>query len=263
MLLHDIPLNLRDEGPPEPAAYFIEKAEFKKLNELIDEFAMGSIQTDLIFCYLNMIFAGCLAEWEDDFRKDLGRKKEDMVGLIDFLKEFSDKKLSLLKVDFIAKRSHKQQGVAPVERTFTGHIAMQFLEELFAAYESIPSYKTAKMMYDGHVKYGSVNMTRGYKNMRKQKQSYYANVLYRHINKTIFLPPEEMQEWSDIVRHRYTLLKKHPQKQRYLFVGKLMLMSGLLVYEEDPDENTIIDLIKKKIKVPKKTKAAPMQRREK
>jgi hypothetical protein len=258
-LFQDKPF-LLTEHDTYPKEYFIGIEEWKNLTGLIKEFGMEKIQEDLIFCYLNMVFAGATSEWKDNFHKELFEKEEEFVRLVDFMQEVSEDKLVLQSVTFVSKGFKAGGSVnTPPVLTIKGHIAMQTLEKVLGSYKSSTDAKTTEMVYEMQKGKARPDMTAGRKNQRKQKQHYYAVAIFNHMRKNLDIHPEGMGDWDKFIDYARQMKKKHPQRRRFLFIGKLMNMSGLLNNRES-DDLALIDVIKKKLTPYLKNQKARTQR---
>lgn len=130
-------------------------------------------------------------------------------------------------------------------------MATGFLEDLFTLFNQVPIYEILSQFAASQKERRNNTPYMGHKNSQKQAQSYYANALINHFKKTLFLPDLQLMDEPEKFKEYIESKGLYSERKLYIFIGRLMLLSGLLKDHEDSSVDVIADLIKKKISTPK------------
>jgi len=232
--------------------YFVPSVELRKVRSLFTQFKMPDhIQTDLTWSYLNMAFAGSDAVASDQEYSTLDRNIDKLHQVLDFLKELADQeiKITYMQIDATAagKNKHSAAGEKRSIRV-TGRLDIGFMEDLLALYPKVEAYSSINAFHEVEKKHGKSDHNMGHKNARKHAQSYYAGMIFTYLRNTLFEGLGALTNDMPALKAETERLKKrYPDRQLYLFIGRLMHLSELLPLPEDYPDDSLIDLIKKKI----------------
>jgi len=237
--------------------FFIPKSELKKLRQIFEQFHLpGSLRPELIWCYLNMVFASTDAVRGEQFRVRLDNSIHKLNETLDLLALLSQ---GAIKIDSVTihyseatggvvnkpVKSHSQKMIGPLD---TG-----YLEDTLKLFQQVESYDVLHKFHaiEKEKAPGKMERNMGHKNALKQSQSYYATVLYDFLLKNVFqsLRPftndlPRLQEETDKLKKIYS------DRQLIHFIGLVMLEARLLPPSAGEDESALIDLMKKKLAGP-------------
>ncbi|MBK6482327.1 MAG: hypothetical protein IPG01_04140 [Chitinophagaceae bacterium] len=235
--------------------YHIPETKYKAVVALLNEFNMPEqMHPDLIWAFLNMAFASCEATFSTNFYEELHWKKE-MFQALDMLEEFVQNKLLLRGVVFEYHErleGTNERGVPNFgnlkSRKFKGHIAAQFIQRVLQNYEATKDYEIVKMSYDHRQQYGESDMFMGHKNAEKHSQSYYSSVIFDYLRQYLFNSAFDLLgDHAKYVGEVKRLKKLYSRRKMFLFIGKLMILSGLLKVRPTSLNEDIIENIEKKL----------------
>jgi hypothetical protein len=232
--------------------YFVPSGELRKVKSLLTQFKMPDhIQTDLIWSYLNMALAGSDADATDQEYSTLDGNIEKLHQVLDFLKELADQQIKITYIQIDATGAGKKKHPATGEKRsirMTGPLDIGFMEDLLALYPKVEAFASINAFHEVEKEHGKSDHHMGHKNARKNAQSYYAGMIFTYLRNTLF---EELggltSDMPTLKAETERLKKRYPDRQLYLFIGRLMHLSELLPLPEDYLDDSLIDLIKKKI----------------
>lgn len=236
--------------------YYIPEREYKKVTALFTKFLLPEpMHKDLIWVYLNMVFASCEATFSTHFHEQSERNQKELFDVLELLEAFASDKILLRGIIFEFKdklsdgSKTKPPEYGPLKsKKIKGHVAAQFIEKVLQNYKASKGYETAQSMYDHRKQYGKPDMFFGHKNDEKQSQSYYSWRLFDYLNQYLFSGLFDLLPTPDEYEKEEARLKKlYSRRKRFLFIGKLMVLSGLLVMKPDSLEDDIIENIEKKL----------------
>lgn len=236
--------------------YYMPASKHKEASALLKEFKMPeNTHQDLMWAFLNMVFASCEATFSTNFFEELRWKQAEMRDALDMLEEFAQSKLLLrgIILEYRERLEGKDARGVPnfgvmKSRKFKGHIAAQFIEKVLQNYKAIKEYEIAKSSYDHHKQYGESDMFFGHKNAEKQSQSYYCSVIFDYLRQHLF--SSAFQFYGDKPKYEVEIkrLKKiYSRRKMFLFIGKLMMAAGLLKMKATAIDDDIIENIEKKL----------------
>lgn len=247
MLSNDAPLdpefNLR-------SVFYIPNKEHKNLIQIFNDHQIPEhMWPDLTWTYLNMCFAAGNALWSDNYHRNLQSNQKENFELLDLLEEILNQKKILRGFTLETRNVVGEQKYGPLTaKKFKGYVSAQFLEKILYKYKELSDYKIAKQSYDHLKENGFSDMVMGYKNHEKHKQSYYSNVIFDFLRQELFRPAYDLlNEWDKFAAIHKKMNRQYSRNKRFLFIGKLMLLSGLISSKKEMIDTEIIDLIKKKL----------------
>ncbi len=265
-LMVDIPIvNLTPEGKFTKEGvvgklkyFYLPKSEYQNLISIFQEFEIPKIYYgDLTYAFLSMVFAACNLSYIIQFQKEQHEKSNEFVEVMELLEEFSlyNKSLEGLTLEYKGlKENEKKERIAYgpiVTKKYKGHIAMKILESILQNYKTCTEYERAKISY-GFLKNGFSKSLylMGYKNEEQKSQAYYANTLWDYLRKHLFQPAIEMyvtenENWKQTF---IELRTKYSYNNRYLLIGRMMILAQLLTMKKDDSDKAVTDLIKKKLR---------------
>lgn len=130
-----------------------------------------------------------------------------------------------------------------------GHVAVQFIEEVLQNYKEAKRYSNAQRTHEHRQKYGKPDMFFGHKNSAKHSQSFYSGVIFDYLRQHLFSGLFDLLSDQEKYKVEQTRLhKKFSRRKMFLFIGKLMILSGLLEVKEDTFDDDIIETIEKKLR---------------
>ncbi|WP_121355799.1 hypothetical protein [Flavisolibacter nicotianae] len=238
------------------AYYYIPQKEHDKIHELFKEFVIPeSMHHDLIWVYLNMVFAACEATFSTNFYEQSERNQKELFDALELLEAFATGKILLRGISFEFKEKIRDgdRNLAPEygilkSRKIKGHVAAQFIEKVLQNYKASSGYETAQSMYDHRKQYGKPDMFFGHKNAEKQSQGYYASIMFDYLRQQLFNGLFDLLNLPEKYEKEYTRLQKmYSRRKRFLFIGKLMMLSGLLIMKEESLDEDVIENIEKKL----------------
>ena len=262
-LLHDQPLiNVSEDGRlskdgelGSPKHFYIPKSESESLRSLYKEFSMPvEIHDDLTTVFLSMVFASCTVTHTSNFHEEYTWKMKEFEKTFALLEQFEQDNLLLhaVTIEYKEKLSDhtrvKPSYVRPKFTKIKGHIAVQFLENILHNFKKIERISAYEGMLQSQKALVPFNPFMGHKNAEKQSQNYYASVILDYLRPKLFNPlfdllsnPPEYQKLETKLRRIYS------RRKLSLFIGKLMILSGLLKLKDDSNDEAIIDNLEKKL----------------
>ena len=241
--------------------FYISKNENLNLYTLFEEFKLPSrIHTDLIVAFLSMVFASCDSIESDLFNLENKRERKELQESFELLKQIVLGKSHLKTVSLRFENNlpaHTHTSAKPVrtqtkEIKIIGDVAIGFIEKVLQNYEQMDGYESYFRMYDQENRHGPVNLSKGYKNHEKKSQSYYSTVLFNYLRPKLFNSSFNLRTDIDHAKYEEEVKRLngiYPRRNMFLFIGKLMMLSGLLKFKSDSLDEQIIDAIKKKLTI--------------
>lgn len=237
--------------------FFIKKSELEKLDRVFERFHMPEhLRTELIWCYLNMVFASTDAVRGEQFQVRLETSLERLHTALDLLELLYDGKIKIESL--IVNYSDTAGGVTNKPPKFhsckmIGPLDTGFLEDALKLFRQVDSYEVLHKfrIIEKEKAPSKLGRNMGHKNALKQSQSYYATILYDFLLKNVFQSlREHTHDVARLTVETEKLKKIYSDRQLVHFVGMLMSEAGLLPKSEDQDETALIDLMKKKLTGP-------------
>lgn len=239
--------------------FYISKNENLNLYTLFEEFKLPlRIHTDLTVAFLSMVFASCDSIESDLFNLENKRERKELQELFELLKQIVLGKSHLKTVCIESEHklnissSAKLANPQTKEIKIRGDMTIGFIEKALQNYEQMDGYETYFRMFDQENRYGPVNLSNGYKNHEKKSQSYYSSVLFNYLRPNLFNSAFHLLTDSHYPKYEEEIKRLkgiYPRRNMFLFIGKLMMLSGLLKFKREPLDEQIIDAIKKKLTV--------------
>lgn len=262
-LFHDDPLmNVSEDGRflqegelGSPKYFYISKIENEILQSLYTEFSMPvEIHDDLTTAFLSMVFASCTITYSSNFHKEYIWKMKELEKIFDLLEQLEQDNLLLhaITIEYKEKlNNHTRTKPGYGQPKFTkikGHIAVQFIEKILENFKQIKGIENFERRYQSQKTYGPVDPFMGHKNAEKQSQSYYASVIVEYLRPKLFNPLFDLLSNSlAYKKEEMKLRRKYSRRKLSLFIGKLMIQSGLLKLKDDASDEDIIDNLEKKL----------------
>ena len=223
----------------QPKFYYFEPANHKVLLKTFADFKIPNrLHADLIWSYVNMWRAATLSTYADSFDKELKWKMSEFIEAMDVLVEFGEDKIQLqsLALKFKQKKELK----------IKGHVALQFLGTVLRKYRDSEEFDNAKLVYDQFKEYGYPDMKYGHKNYSSHKQTYYVSAILKYLRNELFHIDRTIEnDHKKYIEEVQRLKSSYPRDRLYLFIGKLMVISGLI---KNTSDDRLKERIKKKIK---------------
>lgn len=226
--------------------YYIPKGVHQNLTSLIQQFHLpATIHNDLIWVFLNMFFAATEAVYSTNFYKNFDKQCQQQVEILEFFEQLADGSNEIVDT----KISYRKKGAPPKTTkvlNLESEIVLPVLLAGIPAFQATEFYKAMKPFLDVYRQEPKHDLFFGHKNAEKHWQSYYAGVIYEYLQNTVFaglssVPKEQLEQETK------RLKKLFSQRKRFLFIGKLMELAGLLSSMEAKDDAGIIEVIKKKL----------------
>ncbi|HKR05367.1 MAG TPA: hypothetical protein VJY62_12100 [Bacteroidia bacterium] len=235
-----------------PGEYYLEKSEYDQLISIFKKLDFPEeYYADLIWGYLNMAFASCTAPRSNNYFRSMVKPQSELIDLIDLLEELSIGKKHVLGFTLVTRdiiEIRKKYG-PPRNHNFKGHLAAQFIEALLRDYKDHPKFEVPRGIYERNKLYGKTDMFHGHKNMEKDKQDYYATIIYEYVVRRVFTPAFnlmfDMNEFSASPAKK--MRQQYSKNQIFLLIGKMMELSGLFKEEKKATDEELIGRIKKKL----------------
>jgi hypothetical protein len=233
--------------------YFIAPAEWQRLLDLFQRFQLPErLHPELIWCYLNMVFAGAMSEAGEQFHVTLDDSMQKLYALFDALACISDGTHKVKTANITIEPVNPDTKIGKELQTLhlKGKLDTGFLDDVLKLYRGAEYFDTLNKFYevDKQKSPGKLRPHMGYKNDRKHKQSHYAWALFEYLLNNVF---SDLRAYTNdlpkMKQERDRLKKIYPDRQLCHFIGLLMLEAGLLSATDDMDDNTLIDLMKKKL----------------
>lgn len=251
--------------------YHIPELKYNEVLFLLRDFGIPEhLYDDLIWFYLNMVFAACEASSETKFNEETRKEHKEWFEAFGMLEDLASGKLSLeafsLEFRELTEEADDdiQSGLDKIKsKRFNSKKVIDHLIKIIHNYQIVESYEMEKFTYEAILETAKGgNSSKGFKNTTKAWQSYLSVVLFKYLTHQISnaevksIDPHfqhsgrDNNEWSSWSKRKI-----------YLFIGKLMIRSGLIELKDTSlDDNTIteniIDTIEKKIVPEIKSKEA-------
>jgi len=232
--------------------FFVPAIEMRKAKSLLEKFKIPEDRhADLTWSYLNMAFAGSEATASDQEYSSLDQNLDRLHQTLDFLKEVADQELKITYIHIDATTTERGKNSRPGEKRtikMTGRLDIGFMEDLLALYPKVEAFESINIFHEVEKKHGKSDHHMGHKNAQKHAQSYYAGMIFDYLIKTLFESLGALVGDMPTLKSETDRLQKcYPRRRLYLFIGRLMELSGLLLLPEDYCDDSLIDLIKKKV----------------
>jgi hypothetical protein len=222
----------------QPKFYYFEPANHKALLKIFADFNIPlRVHADLIWAFLNMSCAATQSTHIDSFNKELNREIDELIKAMDLLSEFESNKTQLQSLTLKFKQRD--------EIEIKGHVALQFFRDVLHNYKDIKEFETPKLIYDQFKQYGHPDMKYGHKNHSAHKQTYYAHVIFKYLRNELFrIEQVIINDRAKCIEEVKRLRRLYSHDRIYLFIGRLMVLSGLM---KDTTDDLLKDRIKKKM----------------
>lgn len=237
--------------------FYLSSKEHSELIKLFEDFGIpNKAHRDLLLAYLNMVIAACEAPHANSSYQEQDKTKDELVQTMNFLETLGkdDYWLRGLTLEYqkkLDKKGTPGKNVYGPLKSFKikGHVAVQFLEMVLQNYKAAKNYSIAKDIADMYIQYGKPDIFMGHKNAEKHSQSYYSSILFTYIRRELFSGAfdflSDNEKYQEEVKRLHQL---YPRNRIFLFIGKLMAMSGLLGLKPDSDDIAITETIRKKLR---------------
>jgi hypothetical protein len=229
--------------------YYIPPKNYEEVMSLLTEFKIPEeMHKDIIWAYLNMVFAACDAAYTTNFRSDFEKAGEEYIEAFQLLQNLSTGKISLDRVVIEYSEKSVTRKTLQKRKSFKDKIAIGIIEEVLSNYMALSELSMHQSMAEMFSSNDGFGAFFGHKNAEKQWQSYYSSVLFdylrQHLFRELFHLLGDKEQYS---KEAKKLRKLFPRNRIYLFIGKLMKASALLKFKNEPLDEDIIDNIKKKL----------------
>src|SRR5579863_2488385 len=245
------------EGKLGPVKHFFIPGEVNsKLQTLFNEFDIPeSTHNDLKWTFLNMVFASSQAKYEIYFNSEFQHNQNDLKKAVDFLESLLNGNVSLHRVIFDYEQNnkdrHKSQRLTfgnAGKKKFVNDMAVLLIESTLKNHKQSKGFEMLKPIYDFFISPDKLEPFMRHKNAEKKFQSDYSGELFDYLRRQLFSgafalldKPEKYQE--EVLR----LKTLYPRNRIYLFIGRLMELSGLMKNKDNQLEEDIIKKVEKKI----------------
>lgn len=235
--------------------FYIPKQEYEKVLRLLKDFKIPEkMHQDLIWAYLNMFISACEATFHNNFHAEHEKDQKELFETLDFLKALTDKKTGLRSIsleysDRLPSTANGNRNLGPPKnKRIKGTAAISLIEKVLQSCQNAKDYSVFESIYDTRKKYGKADMFMGYKNHEKHHQSFYSSSLFNYLRNGLFsdlfdLLSDEKKYVVELKR----LKKLYSRRKMFLFIGKLMGLSGLLLMKPGAIDDDIIENIEKKL----------------
>ena len=235
--------------------YYIPKQEHAKVLQLLMEFKMPKkMHHDLIWAYLNMFFSSCEATFNNNFHFEYERDQKELFQVLELLKSLAGKQAALRSIsieysDRLPDTIKNPQNFGPSKsKKIKGTAAISLMEKVFQSYENAKDYSVFKSIYDARKEYGKADLFFGYKNHEKYSQSFYSSALFNYLRNGLFGGAFDLlNDPPKYVTEIKRLKKLYSRRKIFLFIGKLMELSGLLSMKPRALDDDVIENIEKKL----------------
>ncbi|MCF8255753.1 MAG: hypothetical protein K9H61_05050 [Bacteroidia bacterium] len=238
--------------------FYIDYSIMLKLNALFNDFKIPTnLHKDLIVAFLSMTFASTTNLSNDISMKEQIKGSKEFMELMEFLEGLTDNSLKIVEVKIRYKDTIKEKNSNTKlssenfkSLSIGGNIGLNSVKDALLKYKAMEDYGILIKTYGVYKKRGFPNLIGKSKNHEKYNQEYLASVIFDYLRNSLFKPLFQLNQLDDNKKFQ-TELKKYkgmyPRDKMYLFISKLMILSGLIHLEAESDHTQQIDLIKKKL----------------
>jgi len=236
--------------------FYVPEKQYQQVHQILKDAKIPEhLHQDLVWAFLNMAFAGCMATYSTNFNTEFERLQSELFQTIDLLEAFASEKKLLrgMRLEWRDRLEGKDQAGRPnfgpmKSKTIKGHHAVQMVEKVLKEYKALKDYHIFQTMYDMRKEKGKTDMFFGHKNAEKHSQSHYAWAVFNYFRQHLFSSAFEYLEDPEKYEEEVAQLKAlYPRKQLYLCIGRLMILARLLSVQPDQDDEDIIEIIEKKL----------------
>lgn len=222
----------------QPKFYYFEPANHKALQKIFTDFSIPQrVHADLIWSWINMWRAATQSTYTDSFDKELKWKMNEFIEAMNLLVEFEEDKIQLQSLTLKFKQ---KKGLE-----IKGHVALQFLGTVLRKFRDSEGFETAKLVYEQFKLNDHPDLKNGHKNHLNSKQTYYARVIFKYLRNELFrIEQVIINDRAKCFEEVKRLRRLYSHDRMYLFIGRLMVLSGLM---KDTTDDRLKDRIKKKM----------------
>lgn len=248
--------------------YFIPIDQFSAVKACLEEFDIADeFHDDLIWVFLNMVFAASEASAETNFKHEVYTNHNSWINAFGILDSLADEKYSLkelaLEYEAESNNSSKRGSADSIKSKiirFKEKNVLELFIKMIQHYKTSDAYELAKISFDFVTEVGVHPPFEGYKNVAKKWQSYFSVVIYYYL---AFQGNESklgvIEGWINENLSDSNSKIGLSNRKIYLLIGKLMLLSGLISVKEKTIRNNsldeaLIDTVGKKIQPEIKSK---------
>jgi len=234
--------------------FYIPTKEYEQLQILYKEFDLpADTHADLTWAYLNMIFAICEATYTTNFYKEHEWDQKELLEILNFLESLWQGNIDLGSISLEYSNKPNKE-IDKKHRSSThvikakGGISVLFLQEVLLSFKGSKNYEMLRQFADASNADDRLPQFMGHKNAETHSSSYYAKMIFDYLDRHLFRGAfQYMSEPQKHLRELKQLTQKYSRQQMFLFIGKIMLLSGLLIMKDEPLNEEIIDNIEKKV----------------
>jgi hypothetical protein len=232
--------------------YYIPKIKHTSLVKLFQQFKIPeNLYDDLIGAYLNMFFAKWTSSYSTEFEHNFHNEQNNLSDALIFLSELAQGKINITKISMEylnvtldSADPIKLNNSDKKKKGFQGTMPVSIFEEALKLYESVHNYNMFKLFSESSKDRSKLETFMGHKNAEKQSQSYYSFAIFEYLTKTLFSGAADLYFNCKLNEYK-ALVRKHSKRQRYLFIGKLIVLSEL---DEEKDDELLIDSVLKRVR---------------
>lgn len=218
--------------------YFIKIDKNNSLKELFNTLKLKEeLKPILLMAFASMCIAAANAPKLEWFLKQFNQQKDGVMSLLDMLSDLKSNKKKLCSVHF---KYHdvidNNTGKNHLPFTISGPLPAEFIQGVLSLYEQSPQYSLYKNIKDYGAKGQKQTPTELLKSKNK-KVDYYTQglmlfLLKFHINGVNISDAESysdpFSQWPELSGK---VLKKFKIESLYLFVGRMLELSGLIEFK--------------------------------
>lgn len=240
-----------------PTFFYIPKVIFDQIQNLFAEFKIyKSLHETLILAFISMFLTRCWAPYRDSVSKKYAAGSRELSSLINLFEDIRNGKTEITKFNLEYRNfeeglnANRNRNIGPTYfKKITNAQSILFLEEIIKNYKQ--NLENDHILENGELALKSSNKSlfSSSKNHLKYSQNYYAHSLYYYLNDYIY---SETNQY-DTASEEFSLLMKelsrfYKTNRKLLFIGKLMILSGLITVKNYQNDTNIIDHLKKQLK---------------
>jgi hypothetical protein len=254
----DVPNKWTEDGKFErPSSIPVSKKWYDELQSLYDKFEIPlDNRIDFDWAFVSMAFAAKNAPTLDAFQSDINSNQKKLGKLFSLLEEFTSEKkiLTAITFKFIENKDdwnnqlrrpkpNKQKSLS-----FNDYMPTQFTQRILQNYKQCESYESYSRIFE-RSKTPMVPIFGKHKNTFKEKQYIYScaiwDFVHRHLFNVAYIEPHSRDEEKKELKR---LHKTYSQNNILEFIGRMLIISGLLKMKKNPVlREDIIEVIRKKL----------------
>jgi RimJ/RimL family protein N-acetyltransferase len=139
-------------------------------------------------------------------------------------------KITYIQIDTLGTGKGKHSAAGEKRSIkMTGRLDIGFMEDLLSLYPKVEAIPSINAFHEVERKNGKSDHHMGHKNAWKHAQSYYAGMIFNFLRNTLFKGLGALtSDMPTLKAETERLKKRYPDRQLYLFIGRLMLAFTIL-----------------------------------